>query len=63
MKLNAGRLSGLDLDGRQQLEKVDLSELQLQSAIVQFTDTVSNLGAVVDSQQNMSAHVTAVSRS
>ena len=31
--------------------------------MVQFTDTVSNLGVVVDSQLNMSAHVTAVRRS
>ena len=48
---------------RQQLDKLHITELQLQSANDQFADTVSDLGVVVDSQLNMSAHVTAVSRS
>ena len=46
-----------------ELDGIDITELQLQFANVQFADTVSDLGVVVDSQLNMSAHVTAVSRS
>jgi hypothetical protein len=63
LKLNAEKTQVIWIGSRQQLDKVDISELQLQSAIVQFTDTVSDLGVMVDSQLNMSAHVTAVSRS
>ena len=63
LKLNADKTKVIWIGSPQQLDKVDISELQLQSAIVQFTDTVSDLGVMVDSQLNMSAHVTAVSRS
>ena len=63
LKLNADKTQVIWVGTRQQLDKIHITELQLQSAIVQFADTVSDLGVVVDSQLNMSAHVTAVSRS
>jgi len=58
LKLNADKTKVIS---REQLDKVDISELQLQSSIVQFTNTVSDLGVMVDSQ--LSAQVTAVCRS
>jgi len=62
LKLKADKTRVTWIVSRQQRDKkVHFSELQLQPAIVQFTDTVSNLGVMVDNQLNMSAHVTAVS--
>ena len=63
LKLNADKTQVIWVGTRQQLDKLHITKLQLQSANVQFADTVSDLGVVVDSQLNMSAHVTAVSRS
>ena len=63
LKLNDDMTQVIWVGTRQQLDKLHITELQLQSANVQFADTVSDLGVVVDSQMNMSAHVTAVSRS
>jgi len=63
LKWNTDKTQVMLIGSRQQLDKVNTSELQLQSSIVQFTNTVSDLGIIVDSQLNMSAHVTAVSRS
>ena len=63
LKLNADKTQVIWVGTRQQLDKIHITELQLQSANVQFADTVSDLGVVVDSQLNMSAHVAAVSRS
>ena len=60
--LNADKMQVIWVGTRQQLDKLHITELQLQSANVQFAD-VSDLGVVVDSQLNMSVHVTAVSRS
>jgi len=61
--VNADQTQVVWIGYRQQLENVDISELQLQSAIVQFTNTMSDLGAMIDSQLNVSFHMTAVSRS
>ena len=63
LKLNANKTQVIWVGTQQQLDKLHITELQLQSANVQFADTVSDLGVVVDSQLNMSAHVTAVSHS
>ena len=63
LKLNADNTQVIWVGFRQQLDKIHITELQLESANVQFADTVSKLGVMVDSQLNMSAHVTAVTRS
>jgi len=63
LKLNAGKTQVIWVRTQQQLDKIHITELQLQSAGVPFAETVSDLGVVVDSQLNMSAHVSAVSRS
>jgi len=63
LKLNADKTQFIWVGTRQQLDKIHITELQLQSADVPFAETVSDLGVVVDSQLNMSAHVSAVSRS
>ena len=63
LKLNADKTQVIWVGTRQQLDKIHITELQLQSEKVQFADTVSDLGVVVDSQLIMSAHMTAVSRS
>jgi len=51
------------IGSRQQLDIANIPEQQLQYAIVQYAYSVSDLGIVGDSQLNMSAHMTAVSRS
>jgi len=63
LKLNAHEIRVIWIGSRQQFDKVDISELQLQSSIVQFTNTVSDLGVMVDSQFSKPACVTAVSHS
>jgi len=63
LKPNADKTQVIWVGTRQQLDKIHITELQLQSANVPFAKTVSDLGVVVDSQLNMSAHVSAVSRS
>jgi len=63
LKLNADETQVIWVGTRQQLDKIQITELQLQSANVPFAETVSDLGVVVDSQLNMSALVSAVSRS
>ena len=51
------------IGSRQQLAKVDIEELQLLSANVHFSTTVSNLRVHFDSQLTMRDHVTATCRS
>jgi len=63
LKLNSDKTQVILVGTRQQLDKIHITELQLQSANVPFAETVSHLGVVVDSQLNMSAHVSAVSSS
>src|SRR5712691_66302 len=48
---------------RQQVAKVNITELSLQSAKVEFSDNVLDLGVTVDSQLTMSGHVAALRRS
>jgi len=63
LKLNADK-TRVNLDWiSTATHNVNISELQLQSSVVQFTNTVSDHVVMVDSQLKMSAHVTAVSRS
>ena len=44
LKLNADKTQVIWVGTRQQLDKIHITELQLQSANVQFADTVSDLG-------------------
>ena len=63
LRLNADKTQVIRVGIRQQLDKLHITELQLQLANVQFADTVSDLGVVLDSQLNMSAYEAAVCRS
>jgi len=63
LELNADKTQVIWVGTRQQPDKIHITELQLQSANVPFAETLSDLGVVVDSQLNMSAHMSAVSRS
>ena len=59
LKMNAEKTQVIWIGSRQQLAKVDIEELQLLSANVHFSTTVSNLGVHFDSQLTMRDHVTA----
>ena len=63
LKMNAEKTQVIWIGSRQQLAKVDIEELQLLSANVNFSTTVSNLGVHFDSQLTMWDHVTATCRS
>jgi hypothetical protein len=63
LKLNTEKTQAIWVGTRQQLNKVDIMELQLGSSTVRFSDTVSDLGVMVDSQLTMADHVAAVCRS
>ena len=61
--MNAEKTHVIWIGSRQQLAKVDIEELQLLSAKVHFSTTVSNLGVHFDSQLTMRDPVTAACRS
>ena len=63
LKINAEKTQVIWIGSRQQLAKVDTEELQLLSANVHFSTTVSNLGDHFDSQLTMRDHVTSTCRS
>jgi len=63
LKLNAEKTQVIWIGSRQQLEKVDITELQFGSAAIRFSTSVSNLGVTVDSQLTMADHVAALCRS
>ena len=63
LKMNAEKTQVIWIGSRQQLAKIDIEELQLLSANVHFSTTVSNLGVHFDSQLTMRDHVTATCRS
>jgi hypothetical protein len=63
LKMNAEKTQVIWIGSRQQLAKVDIKELQLLSANVQFSTTVSNLGVHLDGQLTMKDQVTALCRS
>jgi len=63
LKMNADKTQLVWLGTRQQLDKLfTTTELDLLSARVSFSTTVSDLGVLVDSQLSMADHVTALSR-
>jgi len=51
------------LGSPQQLAKVNVSEVPVASARINVSETVRNLGVIVDSQLTLSAQVAAVCRS
>ena len=63
LKLNAEKTQAVWIGTRQQLSKVDITEFRLGSAVVRLSDTVSDLGVMVDSRLTMADHVAAVRRS
>ena len=63
LKMNPEKTQVIWIGSRQQLAKVDIVELQLLSANVHFSTTVSNLGVHFDSQLTMRDHVTATCHS
>ena len=50
LKLNADKMQVIWTGTRQQLAKVSITELQLLSATVEFSDSVTDLGVVIDGQ-------------
>jgi hypothetical protein len=63
LKMNAEKTQVVWIGTRQQLAKVDIGELQLMSATISFSTTVSDLGVLVDDQLSMADHVAALCRS
>ena len=58
LKLNADKTEFIRLLGtRQQLLKVVATPLQVKDQLLQPTDTVRDLGVLIDSQMTMEAHV------
>jgi len=53
LKMNAEKAQVIWLGTRQQLAKVNIGEIQLMSASVAFSETVSNLGVLIDGQLSM----------
>ena len=63
LRMNADKNQWLWLVTSQQLNKLSVSELQLLGAIrVSFSNFVSNLGVIIDSQLSMSDHVSLLCR-
>jgi len=63
LKMNAEKTQVIWLGTRQQLAKVNISEIGLSSAVVHVSDSVVDLGVSIDSQLTMSKHVASVCRS
>ena len=63
LKLNQDKTQIIWIGTRQQLSKVNVTELTLSTAVVNFSSTVSDLGVLIDSQWSMSDHVASVCRS
>jgi len=63
LKMNADKTQLLWLGTRQQLDKLTVTDLQLLSARVSFSTTVSDLGVLIDSQLSMSDYVASRCRS
>jgi len=63
LNLNADKMQVIWIGPHQQLAKVNITELQLMSATVKFSDTVFDLGVVVDRELTMSNQVAVLSHS
>ena len=63
LKMNAEKTQVIWIGTRQQLAKVNISNIQLMSASVAFSETVFNLGVLIDGQLSMADHVAALCRS
>ena len=62
LTLNEDKTQIMWLGTRQQLSNVTTQTLTLSNACVQFSDTVNDLGVIIDSQLTMADHITAVNR-
>ena len=62
LKLNADKTQVMWTGTRQQLAKIDIAELTLQSASIPFSTTVNDLGVKIDCQLTMSDHVSSLCR-
>ena len=63
LKLNTDKTQVIWLGGRQQLEKVKVTDIQLQSTNVTAAPMVVDLGVRIDNQLTMSAHVAHLAQS
>ena len=63
LKLNTEKTQVIWIGTRQQLSKIDITELRLGSATVPVSNSVSDLGVMVDSQLTMADHVATTCRS
>ena len=63
LRLNPAKTQIMWLGSRQQLQKVDVSDISILATTVPVTDTARDLGVVIDSQLSLGPHVSAVCRS
>ena len=63
LKMNQDKTQIIWIGTRQQLAKLNVTELTLPSAVVRLSETVSDLGVIIDRQLTMADHVASVCRS
>ena len=63
LKMNQDKTQIMWIGTRQQLAKLNVTELTLPSAVVRLSETVSDLGVIIDRQLTMADHVASVCRS
>jgi hypothetical protein len=63
LKMNTDKTQIIWIGTRQQLAKIDISEIQLSTALVSLSTAVTDLGVQIDSQLTMNEHVSALCRS
>ena len=62
LKLNADKTQFIWLGTRQQLDKIDIKEIPLQSVVVDIDNEVKNLGVILDTQLSLSNQVSSLSK-
>jgi hypothetical protein len=63
LKLNQDKTQIIWIGTRQQLSKVNVTELTLSTAVVNFSSTLSDLDVLIDNQLSTSDHGVSVCRS
>jgi len=63
LRLNPSKTQVMWLGSRQQLQKVDISDISVLATAVRVTEVARDLGVMIDSQMSLAAHVSAVCRS
>ena len=63
LKLNPDKTQATWIGTRQQLAKIEINQVTLPRAVVDFSPVVSDLGVLIDSHMDMAHHVSSVCRS